>query len=412
MKPSAQHMNWLLNRTYNVLKALQENGDITQIEQELSDLETEFTKHAGDKTAHITSQERTKWNTAEQTVTQNKDSWSWNGNKVLDTRTHKATVSYYRSFPWMTRTHYEFKNPADVDLGAEYFINADNYASVETFVPWSDTSGGGIVQIAHISNGLTVKRNSYMVNGTETWSGWRPLNATNQRLNNMDFNRYIAPGVYAVGATPLNAPGSGDWGLLIVEVSGDVVIQTSKGMNNNIWTRFKTNAQTWSAWEQVLTTIHYNQLFQSVSNGKTAVASAISDKGVYTSPVETFANMANNIRLIQTGAVSGSGSYSPTTWGQRIWYANISGLPFRPREIMILAGSTHGGASPKDMRFFWSERLGTQSFIYKPDDGASTAYYIGSAAVTPNASGFSVRFDIVTSLTTGNLIQFTYVVVP
>lgn len=143
-----------------------------------------------------------------------------------------------------------------------------------------------------------MKRNSYIVNGTETWSGWRPLNATNQRLNNMDFNRYIAPGVYAVGATPLNAPGSGDWGLLIVEVSGDVVIQTSKGMNNNIWTRFKTNAQTWSAWEQVLTTIHYNQLFQSVSNGKTAIASAISDGGVYTSPVETFANMANNIRLL------------------------------------------------------------------------------------------------------------------
>lgn len=45
VKPAAQHMNWLLNRTYNVLKALQENGDLTQIEQDLSELETKVAKH-------------------------------------------------------------------------------------------------------------------------------------------------------------------------------------------------------------------------------------------------------------------------------------------------------------------------------------------------------------------------------
>ncbi|WP_286924026.1 MULTISPECIES: hypothetical protein [Lysinibacillus] len=52
----------------------------------------------------------------------------------------------------------------------------------------------------------------------------------------------------------------------------------------------------WSAWSPSI-----QQLFTSVSDGKTKVASAISDKGVYTSPVETFDNMANNIRAIPTG---------------------------------------------------------------------------------------------------------------
>lgn len=43
-----------------------------------------------------------------------------------------------------------------------------------------------------------------------------------------------------------------------------------------------------------------NELFQNVSNGKTLIASAIADKGVITSNVSTFQQLANNIRLIQT----------------------------------------------------------------------------------------------------------------
>ena len=43
-----------------------------------------------------------------------------------------------------------------------------------------------------------------------------------------------------------------------------------------------------------------NELFQSVSNGKTAVANAITDKGVSTSSTATFATMATNISKINT----------------------------------------------------------------------------------------------------------------
>ena len=45
----------------------------------------------------------------------------------------------------------------------------------------------------------------------------------------------------------------------------------------------------------------YNELFQSVSNGKTTVANAITDKGVATATNATFATMASNIALIETG---------------------------------------------------------------------------------------------------------------
>ena len=41
-----------------------------------------------------------------------------------------------------------------------------------------------------------------------------------------------------------------------------------------------------------------DELFQSVSNGKTLIASAITDKGVATSNTDTFQTMANNIRAI------------------------------------------------------------------------------------------------------------------
>ena len=45
----------------------------------------------------------------------------------------------------------------------------------------------------------------------------------------------------------------------------------------------------------------YNELFQSVSSGKTLVANAITDLGVATSATDTFATIANNIGKIETG---------------------------------------------------------------------------------------------------------------
>ena len=51
-----------------------------------------------------------------------------------------------------------------------------------------------------------------------------------------------------------------------------------------------------------------NNLFQSVSNGKSQIAGAITDKGVSTSANDSFNTMASNIRAIPTG---GGGSIDP-----------------------------------------------------------------------------------------------------
>lgn len=58
-----------------------------------------------------------------------------------------------------------------------------------------------------------------------------------------------------------------------------------------------------------------DQLFQSVSNGKTQIASAITDKGVSTSSSASFSTMASNIRKISTGyncVLKGFAGYNDT----------------------------------------------------------------------------------------------------
>lgn len=52
------------------------------------------------------------------------------------------------------------------------------------------------------------------------------------------------------------------------------------------------------------------EVFQSVSDGKLLIASAITDKGILTDAGNSFAVMAENIRQIETGSgSSGSGNY-------------------------------------------------------------------------------------------------------
>lgn len=57
------------------------------------------------------------------------------------------------------------------------------------------------------------------------------------------------------------------------------------------------------------------EVFQSVSEGKAAIASAITDKGVQTGAEDSFAVMAQNIGNIQTGSDGGgSSNASPRTY--------------------------------------------------------------------------------------------------
>lgn len=78
-----------------------------------------------------------------------------------------------------------------------------------------------------------------------------------------------------------------------------------------------------------------NELFTSVSNGKTAVAAAITGKGVPASGSDTFSQLATKIGQIQTGAQSASGI---TTTGASVggyFPLEVSGLTFKPNIIVF-----------------------------------------------------------------------------
>ncbi|WP_145412531.1 phage tail protein [Paenibacillus xylanexedens] len=78
-----------------------------------------------------------------------------------------------------------------------------------------------------------------------------------------------------------------------------------------------------------------NELFTSVSNGKTAIAAAITGKGVPATGSDTFSQMASKIGQIQTGAQSASGI---TTSGASVggyFPLEVSGLTFKPNIIVF-----------------------------------------------------------------------------
>ena len=98
-----------------------------------------------------------------------------------------------------------------------------------------------------------------------------------------------------VGARPINwTPSKADVGLGNVDNTADSVKSV-----NYANTSGNTNAVGGRASSTVLSEI--DNLKTSVANGKSQIASAISDKGVSTGADADFGTMANNIRAIKTG---------------------------------------------------------------------------------------------------------------
>ena len=71
--------------------------------------------------------------------------------------------------------------------------------------------------------------------------------------------------------------------------------------------------------------IDATELFQSVSDGKSAVAAAITDKGVETAADATFQQMADNIGQIETGSTIPLANFSYSVYtSDDIYFTNSS----------------------------------------------------------------------------------------
>lgn len=83
-----------------------------------------------------------------------------------------------------------------------------------------------------------------------------------------------------------------------------------------------------------------NELFTSANNGKTAVASAITEKGVSASPTDTFTVLASKVGQINTGKKFVSGELNTSS------IVNIRNLDFRPSIVIVKQGRS--GSNPWD----------------------------------------------------------------
>lgn len=196
-------------------------------------------------------------------------------------------------------------------------------------------------------------------NGGLTWSAWRQFRHLEQTYQNWnagydtytrfpgncktitDWNTAVLNGMYmASGAS--NAP-DGAWyiGTVIAHNDAWVVQKLMAFTDTNAEMREYERTKVNGAWQPWIETSP-RKAFTGVVNGKTALASAISDKGVYTSPVETFANMSNNIRAIPARKFASGTTISQV--GTTFQYAypasnvsqasiTVSGLNFKPSMI-------------------------------------------------------------------------------
>lgn len=116
--------------------------------------------------------------------------------------------------------------------------------------------------------------------------------------------------------------------------------------------------------------IKYDELFQSVSNGKGLLASAITDMGVTTLATDTFEVMANNIRKI---ASSGGGGETITP----ITIANINDITVKSGSVFNIVYTTNVDAVNHEMSF----------------DGGSTFHVIYPSG---NKNGYTYEHEALT----------------
>lgn len=153
-------------------------------------------------------------------------------------------------------------------------------------------------------NDIVDGRNLKIENGTHNVADFAPAqfrDVLNHLLVNQKGTFKCLINTAEIGASSINP-----YGILTTikpwhDESGGGLTQKFEA-HDVIQKRFQIDATTWSPWITIQSKdVDIKQLFQSASDVKKNVAQAITDKGVQTSPDATGAQMAANIRAIQTG---------------------------------------------------------------------------------------------------------------
>lgn len=132
--------------------------------------------------------------------------------------------------------------------------------------------------------------------------------------------------------------------------SGEILHVLKRGASS-----FSGNS-TWSPLKRIMTQNDYDELFQFANDGKTAVANALTTKGVTASPADTFTLLATKIGQINTGKKFASGtttvsanniSFTMADGSARTSSAvTVSGLDFDPSLILLVITGGSGNIYP------------------------------------------------------------------
>lgn len=217
---------------------------------------------------------------------------------IVDSRTVNSPPSFYvRSQTW------EFKEANKVGIDASVAGNNSGFVTIQTIAGWSDESGGGKTQIAHVRqagnvgtnpywvghpdtiNGLSVPRTLRRMSNTgsaDTWGNWyydappTEISGT-QHINssNGGLNRSWPAGFYESPPGTSNSP-SGDWHIIRIErhtnTNGNSYIQqyaqnmfTNKQYIRSCNGGDPTNAGSWTYWKQIDEGLNYPTGWQTAT---------------------------------------------------------------------------------------------------------------------------------------------------
>lgn len=175
--------------------------------------------------------------------------------------------------------------------------------------------------------------------------------------------RFYAIGIYVVETNIDSAP---DVGVASVSIVRRMENKIPK-LNDTVTSTSTTEATTANVAKRLNDEII--NLKSSVSNGKTQVANAITQKGVTTSTTAEFATMASNIGKISTGAKHAKGQAYNTTGGTETIV--IKNLGFTPKIVVAKRnGSNYENKNYSAIYYISNEIFGDLNF--RVDDNGKT----------------------------------------